>query len=410
MKYIIFYSWQSDLPNNTNRSFIESALQAAVSEINTKDNFELEPTVDRDTQGVPGAPNISQSVLEKIKACDAFVADISIVTGDKSVGRRLSPNPNVLIELGYAVALLGWEKIVLVCNTEYGDGEDLPFDIRQHRRISYSLKQQDEKASARRQLTSQLRAHLSSLLELGKQVTNKKSPRIQIQWHGFAEEHSDEISVKRMRDLAAETIVDLKEKNDQIDRIDGSADPKWPEHVSWFKKRVSETIESLSNPELALNYTISKNTDIAKKFTVCVSNIGNVSATDVRVNIHLPDWLQVYSKLPKSEVVVPLMPKPSPPRIPTIGKAYATAMGIRQGGLSMPSLRTRSSACYEEGRHKIYFWADRLLHKHQTENAEDNLYLIALPSAPMGEHEISYSSFCSELDDWVDGIIFVKVE
>ena len=106
MKYIIFYSWQSDLPNNTNRSFIASVLQAAVSEINTKDNFLLEPTIDRDTQGVPGAPNISQSVLEKIKACDAFVADISIVTGDKLVGRRLSPNPNVLIELGYAVALL----------------------------------------------------------------------------------------------------------------------------------------------------------------------------------------------------------------------------------------------------------------------------------------------------------------
>jgi hypothetical protein len=410
MKYIIFYSWQSDLPNNTNRSFIESALQAAVSEINTNDNFELEPTVDRDTQGVPGAPNISQSVLDKIKACDAFVADISIVTGDTSVGKRLSPNPNVLIELGYAVALLGWKKIVLVCNTEYGDGEDLPFDIRQHRRISYSLKQQDEKASTRKQITSQLRAQLSVLLEHGKQVTHKKSPKIYIQWHGLGEEHSDDIPVKRMKDLAAETIVDLKEKNDQIDRIDGSVDPKWPESVAWFKKRASETIESLSNPELALNYVISKNTDIAKAFTICVANIGNSSATDIRVNIHLPEWLQVYSKLPKSEVVVPLMPTPSPPRPPVVAKTYATAMGIRHNELSMPSLRTRTSACYEDGQHKIHFWADRLLHKHQTENADDKLYLIALPSAPIGEHEISYTSFCSELDDWVDGTIIVKVE
>jgi len=410
MKYIIFYSWQSDLPNNTNRSFIASVLQAAVSEINTKDNFLLEPTIDRDTQGVPGAPNISQSVLEKIKACDAFVADISIVTGDKLVGRRLSPNPNVLIELGYAVALLGWEKIVLVCNAEYGDGEDLPFDIRQHRRISYSLKQQDEKASARKQLTSQLRAHLSVLLELGKQATQKKSPKIQIQWHGFAEELSYELSVKRMRDLAAETIVDLMEKNDQIDRIDGSVDPKWPEMVAWFKGRVSQTIEELSNPELALNYTISKNTDKAKIFTICVANIGNISATDIRVNIHLPDWLQVYSKLPKSEVVVPLMPTPSPPRPPVVGNTFATTMGIRHEELSIPSLRTRSSACYEDGKHKIHFWADRLLHKHQTENANDKLYLIALPSAPIGEHEISYTSFCSELDDWVDGSLIVKIE
>lgn|GEM_PF-5216912 len=410
MKYIIFYSWQSDLPNNTNRSFIESALQAAVSAINTNDSFELEPTVDRDTQGVPGAPNISQSVLDKIKVCDAFVADISIVTGDKSAGKRLSPNPNVLIELGYAVALLGWEKIILVCNAEYGDGEDLPFDIRQHRRISYSLKQQDEKTPTRKQITSQLKAHLSVLLEHGKQVAQKKSPNIHIQWHGLGEDHSDDISVKRMSDSAVETMADLKRKSDRIDCIDGSIDPKWPESVAWFKRRASHVIESLSDPQLALNYVISKNKDIAKAFTICVANNGNSLASDIRVNIHLPEWLQVYSKLPESEVVAPLMPTPSPPSPPVVGKAYATAMGIRREAFQVPPLRARSSACREEGRHKIHFWADRLLHKHQVENADDKLYLIALPSAPIGEHEIPYNSFCSELDDWVDGTVIVKVE
>lgn len=318
MKYTIFYSWQSDLPNDTNFDFIEEALEAAISEIKTNDKFELEPSVDRDTQGIPGAPNISQTLLEKIKDCNAFVADISIVTGDKSVRKRLSPNPNVLIELGYAVALLGWEKIVLVCNTEYGDGEDLPFDIRQHRKISYSLKQEDEQAPTKEQLTADLKLALCALLEHGKQTGHKKLPNITVQWHGLGEENSDRLSVTRMKDLAAETIADLKEKNGQIDRIDGTVDPNWAGKVAWFKERASKTIEILSNPDLALNYTISNNTDIAKELTICVMNDGNSLANDIRVIIDLPDWLQVYSELPKSKIVVPTMPTASPPRPPVV--------------------------------------------------------------------------------------------
>ena len=135
MKFTIFYSWQSDLPNNTNRGFLESVINNSITDLGANLDFEIEPSIDRNTKGAPGAPNISQTILSKIKACDVFVADISIVTGDKEKGQRLSPNPNVLIELGYAISILGWEKIILTCNEIYGKDEDLPFDIRQHRRI-----------------------------------------------------------------------------------------------------------------------------------------------------------------------------------------------------------------------------------------------------------------------------------
>ena len=141
MKYTIFYSWQSDLPNNTNRGFIESVIEKSIKNFNESDNYELEPSIDRDTKNVPGSPNITQALIEKIKKSDAFVADISIVTGDKHKAQRLSPNPNVMLELGYAIALLGWDRIILFCNEVYGTDEDLPFDIRQHRQIKYSLKQ-----------------------------------------------------------------------------------------------------------------------------------------------------------------------------------------------------------------------------------------------------------------------------
>jgi len=39
MKQRIFYSWQSDLPNNNNRGFIENALEKAISNINADDSF-----------------------------------------------------------------------------------------------------------------------------------------------------------------------------------------------------------------------------------------------------------------------------------------------------------------------------------------------------------------------------------
>jgi len=79
----IFYSWQSDLPNNTNRGFIQDALEKAVKEL--KKDETIEPAVradliiDHDTAGVPGSPDISATILAKIDAADVFVADLSII-------------------------------------------------------------------------------------------------------------------------------------------------------------------------------------------------------------------------------------------------------------------------------------------------------------------------------------------
>lgn len=71
MTYKVFYSWQSDLPNNTNRRFIQEAVENAVQRISS-DSYEIDFVVDRDTSGVPGSPNISETIQEKIKQCDIF--------------------------------------------------------------------------------------------------------------------------------------------------------------------------------------------------------------------------------------------------------------------------------------------------------------------------------------------------
>lgn len=64
MKVSIFYSWQSNLPNKTNRSFIQAAIEAALKEIN-KDN-RIVACIDRDTKDELGSPDIRTSIFNKI--------------------------------------------------------------------------------------------------------------------------------------------------------------------------------------------------------------------------------------------------------------------------------------------------------------------------------------------------------
>jgi hypothetical protein len=136
MKKIIFYSWQSDLPNRTNREFIESCIKKAISTVYNSDKFGLELNLDRDTKDETGTPDIVNTIFRKIDKCDIFISDISIINSEYN-GKKL-PNPNVLVELGYAANALGWEKIICIFNTDYGKFEDLPFDLRSRKLITYS--------------------------------------------------------------------------------------------------------------------------------------------------------------------------------------------------------------------------------------------------------------------------------
>lgn len=91
MRRTIFYSWQTDRPNNTNRGFILTALESAADAI--ANDLNLEPVVERDTQNVPGSPDISTTIFKKIATSDVFVADITLIKA--KTARRPTPNPNV---------------------------------------------------------------------------------------------------------------------------------------------------------------------------------------------------------------------------------------------------------------------------------------------------------------------------
>ncbi|MDH6600043.1 putative nucleotide-binding protein [Myroides gitamensis] len=155
MNYTIFYSWQSDLSNNHNRSFILSALEKASKIFSQDKKFNVDTVIDRDTYGLVGSPSIVESITGKIAKSDIFVCDISII--NKEQDGRKTPNPNVLYELGYASAILGWERIIMIQNTAYGNIEDLPFDLRGRRILQYSL---DETIESKKEEKDKLKNNL----------------------------------------------------------------------------------------------------------------------------------------------------------------------------------------------------------------------------------------------------------
>jgi hypothetical protein len=132
----VFFSWQSDRDSRTGQNLIERALESAIAKIR-KDVTLLEadregggPLVDRDTRNVAGSPPVVDTIFKKIDAVAVFVPDLTFVGARPD--KRPTPNPNVLIEYGWALKTLGHGRIIAVMNTAYGEpkGDNMPFDLR----------------------------------------------------------------------------------------------------------------------------------------------------------------------------------------------------------------------------------------------------------------------------------------
>lgn len=164
-EFIVFYSWQSDLPAATNRQAIRSGLRNASDRLEA-DNPAVRVIVDEATRGAPGSPNIPAMIMEKICSCDVFVCDITTINTCAATEFRHVPNPNVAFELGYAVAKVGWSRIVMVFNEAVASVKEAPFDIDRHRILSYKLTVADPKnRNSHAQLAKSLTAAITIIAE-----------------------------------------------------------------------------------------------------------------------------------------------------------------------------------------------------------------------------------------------------
>lgn len=142
MGYTLFFSWKSDTPSNANRSFIREAVDAAIKKVTDAGAVEDAPRVDSGMEGVAGSPEVASAMFEKIRDSGVVVGDVSLVgaiTRQDGSSKR-TPNPNVLLELGYAPATLGWGRVIGVMNEHFGSAYEQPFDLRNRRfPIRYTL-------------------------------------------------------------------------------------------------------------------------------------------------------------------------------------------------------------------------------------------------------------------------------
>lgn len=173
----VFYSWQSDSPKKTNFNAIGKALADACKRLEAA-NPKLKLVADEATRDTSGSPKITDKIIEKIEAAAIFIADITTVTPPGA--DRPCPNPNVGFELGYAVATLGWDRVVLLFNTAIGNfPADLPFDFAQNRAMKYGYAPSDPPSK---------REDLSKRLEFAVKAIIDKNPKRPAELKGLSRE------------------------------------------------------------------------------------------------------------------------------------------------------------------------------------------------------------------------------
>lgn len=134
MPFTVFFSWQSDR-GTAEQALIERALNDAIQRIVCDATIERAVReegieLDQDTKGMGGAPPIVDTIFSKIDRAAIFVADLTFVS--KRANDRPAPNPNVLIEYGWALKSRTYNRLIPVMNTYYGEPtpQDMPFDMR----------------------------------------------------------------------------------------------------------------------------------------------------------------------------------------------------------------------------------------------------------------------------------------
>ena len=166
-KFKIFYSWQSDLPGNKTRNFIRDCIDEAIDLAEESEAIEAER--DEATKDTTGAPNIVTTLFSKIDECDLFIADVSLCFTSNTPEEKKSPNPNVLLELGYAVKTLGWERVICLCNTDFG--KEYPFDIAHNRITNFSLEGKSKK---------EVKSDISKVIFFDIRALRKAQPRAKV--------------------------------------------------------------------------------------------------------------------------------------------------------------------------------------------------------------------------------------
>lgn len=344
MRKTVFWSWQSDLPPDITRHFVKEALNQALKKVNAE--LELEQAerieLDHDTKGEAGMVEIAKTIFEKIEDCEVFVADITPIAEVQSseTGKKV-PNPNVMIELGYALHELGHKRIITVANLAFGGKpEDLPFDLR-HRRgaITFTLHTTEDKAYEKQMklLVKQLVNALKVNLEAPREDRMVRNPRPVLSLRAgkgmpcawIVEQSVNLDDLPSIDDIKIATSI--KSKNDMVKSEFSFADSifgapigmGFPKRLKPFNEWNQEELDGYNSQVLNYYEKYKAYLEAVKEHRLLrqrtievkveVANSGTLPASDIRSSISFPPNVLVYESdnLP-SPPVPPLAPPLAP--------------------------------------------------------------------------------------------------
>lgn len=255
----VFYSWQSDLDRSRHSDFIRSAIKAALAD---QPSLELEdaqrPELDEAGVGRADAESIISVILKKISDAAVIVADVTPIT---VVGKdKLTPNPNVLYELGYAAAKLS-NRLILVMNSAEGHRpKDMPFDIAQRPIIIYSLPSgatPPQQREALKQLTKMLAGAIAANLagarrkitddaEIRPHGTNPGDPSVWFEKGSFRAQGNHGRSINIIVKPQPRSFLRIIPAGWQADRVPG---------FDGFRKFTNGERTIAPSPDYALSYS-----------------------------------------------------------------------------------------------------------------------------------------------------------
>ncbi|MDM1377729.1 hypothetical protein [Myroides marinus] len=181
MKITIFYSWQSDTKHEYNKDFIWSAIKEATILIKNENIFpDIEFDLQQATENIAGRPDIPKELLLRIRKCDIFIGDLSVINYPPSIIRKIYKlfrykhkgvcNNNVVHELTVAQEKIGIKRTIAILNSVYGSPhktpEIIPFDIRHQRfPIEYELNKKENITLEQKIIINSLKKEIVKCIE-----------------------------------------------------------------------------------------------------------------------------------------------------------------------------------------------------------------------------------------------------
>jgi len=386
MKKTVFWSWQSDLPPNVTKDFIKGALSQALK--NVAAELELEAAnrieLDHDTKGEAGLVEIVTTIFNKIDDCEVFVADITPVTTITSNKRdKKIPNPNVMIELGYALGEVGHKRSITVANLAFGgEHEELPFDLR-HRRgaITYALESIDDPLieKTRRTLIKELTAALKTNLAAPREdrMIRNPQPDLTLETTGdmpqvtVVEQNATVEGIRTLEEIMAATPV-----RSEADQVKPEASFDWPiyqdifsrgrtrpkafrewtqDELDGYNKKVHRYYEAYTQYlEDVKQHCLWMQRSITVK--LIVANGGTLPATDVTAHIDLPPEVLAYD----TEALPPPPEPPNPPYFAPYGHGSMTRVHSPEISVYEP----RKALKIAEDHRSIEFRSQKIQHRY----------------------------------------------